>query len=333
MADARPNPSNTLPIITLLVLTTVMPELFSGSTPPSGFFNPGLLLFLFLGYGVAVLLVRELAVRWSCGLKGLFFLGLAYSIFNEGLLAKTLIVQQNLPIRQYDHFGYYLGVSLPWAAGIGTWHACASVIFPIAFTHFFFADAAKKPWLESKTAIALATILLLLSCAVFLGTSQKGVKGTPAQLAVLLTLMLIGFVVARLFKGDPYPNSIKGSPALPILLGLSVLLPFWGLAALASVRLPPFVFLGTLIAVILLYAWILKRRQWLATPGLLFFALGWYLHNAGQALIFISLGAKLPGRALATAIADLMILILLFTLARREPALETQAPIKPFPSS
>lgn len=51
------------PVATLLVLATVLPELFSGSTPPAGFVNPGVVVFLFFGYGVPVLLVREFAVR------------------------------------------------------------------------------------------------------------------------------------------------------------------------------------------------------------------------------------------------------------------------------
>ncbi len=51
----------TKPLLTLVALTTVLPELFSGSTLlPSFILRPGLVLFLALGYGVSVLLVREL---------------------------------------------------------------------------------------------------------------------------------------------------------------------------------------------------------------------------------------------------------------------------------
>ena len=127
---------------------------------------------------MAVLLVRELAVRWNCGVLGLFSLGLAYSIFNEGLLAKTLILEKGLPVPQYDQYGCVLGISLPWAAGIGTWHAYASVIFPILFTHYFFPKAREKPWLSAKIALVLGLLLMLLACTAFLGTSEKGVKGT-----------------------------------------------------------------------------------------------------------------------------------------------------------
>ncbi|MBU6403024.1 MAG: hypothetical protein KGS61_22100, partial [Verrucomicrobia bacterium] len=132
-----------------MALATVLPELFSGSTPlPAFVLNPGLLFLLFLGYGVAVLLVREVAVRCRVGLAGLFVLGLGYSILNEGLLARTLIRQTGLPVPLYDRFGYLGGISLPWTAGIGTWHACASVWFPILLTHHLFPQFRATPWLR-----------------------------------------------------------------------------------------------------------------------------------------------------------------------------------------
>lgn len=298
------------PIATLLVLATVLPELFSGSTPLAGFPNPGLLLFLFVGYGMAVLLVRELAVRCRIGLAGLFLLGLAYSVFNEGLLAKTLIVERNLPIALYDHYGYWLGISFPWAAGIGAWHACASVMFPILLTHHFFPQTKDRPWLNGKIALAVGCLVMLLACAVFLGASAKGLKGTPRQLVVLLALMSAGFLLGGALKGTvlnrPSHLAIK-----PLLLGFSILIPFWGLGALASAKAPPAGFFLAWVAVIVLYAWLLRRQHWLALPSFLFFGVGWYLHNAAQATVFVSIPGKDPVRALITAAVDGLILFVL----------------------
>jgi len=321
-----------------LALATIIPELFSGSTPPASFLNPRLFIFLFLGYGLAILLVRELGVRWHCGVFGLFFLGLAYSIFNEGLLAKTLVLEKGLPVPLYDHYGYVLGISLPWAAGIGTWHAYASVIFPILFTHYFFPKAREKPWLNTKIALVLGLLLMLLACTAFLGTSEKGVKGTPGQLAVLLLVMFIGFVLARVLtrishgsfhSNRPEPCEKSGlegqvrygtgaSAIQPLLLGLSVLVPFWALALLAASKVPLGVFFGALVGIILFYAWILKRRHWLDLPSLLFFAIGWYLHNAIQAaIIILSIPGHSPGRVLITVMLDGLILFLLFRQIHR----------------
>ncbi len=65
-----------LPVLTLLLLTTILPELLTGSTPLVSFLNPGLLLFLGLAYGLVILLIRELAVRHDVRLRGLIFFGL-----------------------------------------------------------------------------------------------------------------------------------------------------------------------------------------------------------------------------------------------------------------
>ena len=110
------------PTLTLLLLTTVVPELLTGSTPLYGFLNPGQLVFLTLGYGLAILLVRELGVRLGIGLGGLILFGLAYGIFNEGLVAKTFLLDRSLPVPQYDGYGYWLGISFPGctSASVGT---------------------------------------------------------------------------------------------------------------------------------------------------------------------------------------------------------------------
>ncbi len=69
------------PIIALILFSSVVPELVTGSTPLSGFVRPGTLLFLLVGYGLAVLVIREYALRSRMGLAGLFLAGLAYSLF------------------------------------------------------------------------------------------------------------------------------------------------------------------------------------------------------------------------------------------------------------
>jgi hypothetical protein len=306
-----------LPVATLLALATVLPELFSGSTPLISFLNPGLLLFLFLGYGLAILLIRELAVRCRSGLLGLFFLGLAYSVFNEGLLAKTLIVEKNLPVGLYDHYGYWLGISFPWAAGIGAWHACASVIFPILLTHHFFPGTKERPWLNGKLALILGLLLMFLACVAFLGISEKGVKGTPATLVVLLAIMLVGFLFGAVSKGKVLFCDSR-LVTKPLLLGFSILIPFWGLGFLASAKAPVAVFFGAWLTVILVYALVLDRQHCLASPSFLFFGLGWYLHNVVQAAVFVSIPGRNPARALITTVVDGLILLLLLRQIRRD---------------
>ena len=65
------------------------------------------------------------------------------------------------------------------------------------------------------------------------------------------------------------------------------------------------------------YAWMLKRRHWLDLPSFLFFGLGWYVHNAIQAVLILGIAGHNPGRALITALLDGLILLLLFRQIHR----------------
>jgi len=303
--------------ITLLCLCTVLPELFTGSTPLTAFLNPGMVVFLFFGYGVAILLVRELAVRCHSGILGLFFMGMGYAIFNEGLLAKTMILKTGLPVSQYNDYGYWLGISFPWSAGIGAWHAVASVLIPVLLCHYFFPKVKSVVWLNGKFALCLGLLLMSLSCVAFLGTSEKGVTGTRLELAVLLSLMLVLFSLGAFFKektqAPPSASALK-----PILLGMSVLVPFWGLAFIAASKAPAMAFFPIWAGVLCLYAWLLNRYHMLALPGFLYFGMGWYLHNVIQAVLLIGLVMKKPGLGLATLLVDALILGLLFVAIRRK---------------
>ena len=301
------------PTLTLLLLATFMPELLTGSTPLYGFLNPGLLVFLTLGYGLTILLVRELGVRLGVGLGGLVLFGLAYGVFNEGLLAKTFLLRHSLPVPQYDDYGYWLGISFPWATGISTWHAFASVVFPVALTHYFFPQASQKPWLNGKVALVLGGVLVLLASLVFLGKSEQGVKGTSSQLAILLTMMAVLFGLGTAFKGSrlAYTGAFSWKA---MLLGLSIILPFTVLSIIAGKKISPPVYFVTLAVAFYGYGWLLKRFDWVSLPGFLCFGVGWYGQNA---VISILLRLGNPPLAASSALVDALILFLLGRQIRR----------------
>ncbi len=134
----------------LVLIAMVLPELLTGSSSISTFLNPIHLIILFLGYGVAVLLIREIAVRNNLSSGGIFILGLAFGVFNEGLLAKTLIRASELPITQYNNYGYFLGVSFPFTFAISFWHALASVLVPILLVYWVYSKNS-SPFLIHKS--------------------------------------------------------------------------------------------------------------------------------------------------------------------------------------
>ncbi len=193
-------------------------------------------------------------------------MGLGHSLFNEGLLAKTLVVAQNLPINRCDHYGYWLGLSFPWMAAIAVGHAGTSVLFPIILTHPLFSEAAPVPWVKGWLAVTIAVLFLFLGSSGFLHPSEKGVTGTPAQLVELFALMVTLFVLGGIFRGRP-PGQALTWTRKPFLLGLSVIVPFWGGVFLAARKVPVVLFFLALAAVVMFYAWQLRRRVSLPTGG------------------------------------------------------------------
>ena len=195
-------------------------------------------------------------------------------------------------------------------AGIGVWHACASVLFPVLLTHRLFPESSTAPWMNGKLASGLAALLLAFGCAGFVHPSAKGVTGTSAQLAELLALMLLLFIAGAMMKGR-VPDTAPTAKLWPFLFGLSVKLPFLGLMFLAARKAPLVVFFGALAAAVGFYARQLQRQRWLAMPGIGLFALGWYLHNVLLAAFFLTVIGK-PLLAAVTVAVDAAVLLALF---------------------
>lgn len=144
----------------LVCLTPILTELYSANMGPSEIFNP--LNFFVLGvaaYGIPVLLIRELAIRSGTGLTGLFIMGLGYALFNEGVIAKTILMtpaQFNYTAESKE----FTGVNWKWAAVILPWHAFHAVIFPIALLALLFPKRGLEPWLKEMHPGWIALMLI-----------------------------------------------------------------------------------------------------------------------------------------------------------------------------
>lgn len=302
-------------IITLIALAMVMPELVTGSTPLYGFLNPVSIIILFIGYGIAILLIREYFVRKNLGYFGLFLLGLAYVAVNEGLLAKTLIIHQAIPFPIFDNYGYMAGISWPWSLAMGLWHAMYSVMFPIVATHFLFPEVSKEPWLGKKTSVALLVLVLAFSMLLFFGPN-RGV-GTGGQLIVLL-FWILAFVVGALYFGKKREETAGVAYQInkkPVWLGVSTFLFITVLLSFiaAGLKLPIFVFIAIFIGGIMFYIRTLSKKIGVSNDTLLLFILGGYVETAVtgllMALLFAppSLAERLPSEIIILAIATILI--------------------------
>jgi hypothetical protein len=263
--------------VTLMVLSAFLPEVCSGNTLASAFLTPKVFLFLVIvGYGIPVLLIRELAIRKHLATAGILIAGFGYGSYNEGLWAKTMIVTNDVPIPAFNHYGELLGVVIPWALLISTWHALASVLFPIVLTHALFPDQRAKPWLDVRLAFGLAAAALALGSFAFLQPFKH--QGTSAQLAVFLAVIIGGGLLATLFKKPQRPQT-KPAGVLPVLLGISTLPPFVGLILLAAMKVPPATFIAAMAIVVGAHAASMALLRWQDPPNLTLFALGFYIQT------------------------------------------------------
>ena len=121
----RPPPRHWQPILTVLLVTPFLTELLSNNLPPSFFFRPITFFCLAtIAYGFPVLLLREFAVRRNLGIPALILLGIAYGMCNEGILAKTFYLAQNVPVNTFDNYGFIAGIAVPWAITIISSSGC-----------------------------------------------------------------------------------------------------------------------------------------------------------------------------------------------------------------
>ena len=138
------------PLFTLIATAPVLTELVSGNTPAYAFLNPNITLFLLLVYGVPLLVIRELRLHWRLSTHGVFLLGLAYGILNEGLVAQTLVRYDHVPIVKFDRYIYAWGFNLSWIGLIVPWHALLAVLFPMALISQWLPKSAQHEWLGRR---------------------------------------------------------------------------------------------------------------------------------------------------------------------------------------
>jgi hypothetical protein len=177
------------PIIVLFILSPIIAELLSGSTPVS---RAEQLIFESVFYGSAALLIRELVRRYQLGWFSMILLGFAFGIVEECLLLQSAF---NPHFLTYDiTFGRLWGVNWAWAEIIITNHSIWSITMPVLFAEMIFPDRKSQPWLN-KIGIVVFAVLFLVSSFGFYTTFYKMSGFTTSWIhytvAGLLALIII----------------------------------------------------------------------------------------------------------------------------------------------
>jgi len=254
------------PILTLLVLSTLLTEVLSGNLPVAGLLQPfTVFLFVTIGYGFPVLVLREIWIRKQFGLVQLFLLGVGYGIYNEGLYARTIFNPFHSPVDVMATYGLVGDVRIPWLLSIGAWHALFAVIFTIIIVHYLFPKDAAKSWISVQTAWVLGLVGVGIGVWRFLDPAAfaEQLSGGMPNLIFMFLCVAALWGVAMLLPSRPTIAVAGGAPSWSYFLtGVGLFLSFYLIPVLiAGLHVPVTIFALYFAAVVLFFGYIALRQQ------------------------------------------------------------------------
>jgi len=187
-------------LILLLVLSPALPELLTGSTPPSQFILPHILLVLIVIYGFPAVLVRDYLHRLgSCKYTDLLKLGLALGVLVEGLAVNTYYTTDPETVDIFAEYGRILGVNISWVLYITIFHSIYSLTIPVKIVDLLHPELNGVELVESSRKKKLMLLAVVLVVILF-NTSGEVYKPPPYYYVLSLTLIVLIIKLHRLEK-------------------------------------------------------------------------------------------------------------------------------------
>jgi len=149
------------PVITLLILAPLLGEMISGSSPPSEYSQPLTFLLLTMLYGTGAVVIREIARRWEKGWVSVLLMGMAYGIFEEGVMVRSFFDSTWGDLGQLAFYGRWISVNWIWSIALTIFHAVVSISIPIVITELLFPKKKGILWLSKKGLVGFIIVLLI----------------------------------------------------------------------------------------------------------------------------------------------------------------------------
>ncbi len=153
------------PALVLWFLAPVFGEMVSGSTPLNEYWYPWVILIFGMLYGSGAVLIREIVVRWKKGWVSLLLLGMAYGIYEEGLMVRSFFDPGWMDLDNLGVYGRVAGVNWVWAEHLTIFHALISIAASIVFVQILYPEKRAEPWIGARgltwNALAFAASLPL----------------------------------------------------------------------------------------------------------------------------------------------------------------------------
>jgi hypothetical protein len=228
------------PALLILFLAPFFGEGLSGSTPPLDLLLPWNLAFMAALYGCGALVCREVSHRFGLGFRGLVLLGVAYGVWEEGLVDRYWF---------FPHFWESSGIgtySVVWhtnvllAVHLTVFHTAISICASVLVVERLAPSARDRPWV-GRPALALAGLVLALTPVIYGEFDQH--PPVPVLIATALLLLAVvasAFLVGRT-QAAAVPPPTDGAPerrGLGVLVFTCVLLHWMATYSVPGSALP-----------------------------------------------------------------------------------------------
>jgi hypothetical protein len=138
------------PAVALLLLAPVLGELVSGHQTLFEFINPLAFVLSALPYGFGAIICRELAVRWNKGWFSLVLLGVAYGIYEEAIVARSVWDPAWAELGALRDYSYWRGFTWTYAAVLIHFHLTISIISSVALAEILYPERRRERWVSDR---------------------------------------------------------------------------------------------------------------------------------------------------------------------------------------
>lgn len=245
-------------VVILILLSPVVAELLSGSTPFFTFFSPFVFLIYAGFYGLGAVLIRETVVHKKLGYASVLLLGAAFGVLEEGILLKSWFdpTWMGAQITSEALRVYGISVLQPFANVV--YHAVVSIAAPIVLVE---SVTSREPWLTKKEMVGGGTLFVV--AALLLSTfNDYRIEGWQYVLGIVLLVVFIwlGLKGITVSGTKVYsPGSIWG------LCSVFVFLLFIIFYSLSKAGVPWFIILGSALLLYYGFGRAFSRVVWEST--------------------------------------------------------------------
>ncbi len=138
------------PAAALLLLGPIFGELVSAHQTLFQFMNPLSFVLSALPYGFGAIICRELKVRWDKGWFSLVLLGLAYGLYEEGLVARSVWDPDWAELGALSGYSYWRGVVWTYLAVLLHFHLTISILCSVVLAEILFPAQRQKSWVTNR---------------------------------------------------------------------------------------------------------------------------------------------------------------------------------------